>query len=114
MRILLVEDQDILRRVLARSLRVRGRVDEADRLYPALDALGRRLYDVVIADEVLPDGSGRDLLTRVSQTQTRCRRVLMSGVDVPKEREPTPSYERFFRKPDELVALIHWLDAIRS
>lgn len=113
MRILLVEDQEVLRRALARSLRLRGEVDEADRLHSALSKVARAIYDVVITDDELPDGSGRVLLERVRRLHSRCRRVLMSATNVLTDREPFPAYEHFFLKPDELVLLISWLDRVR-
>lgn len=113
MRILLVEDQDVLRRALSRSLRLRGQVDEADRLHIGLNLAARTIYDVVVTDDELPDGSGRVLLERVKQLHARCHRILMSATNVLAERETSPAYERFFRKPDELMQMIGWLDRIR-
>lgn len=114
MRILLVEDHEVLRRALARSLRIRGHVDEVDCLRAAMDHLRDDApYDVIITDDRLPDGSGRVLLEQARQVRSACRRVLMSSEDALCEHESSPPYDRFFRKPHELVTLIYWIDHLR-
>lgn len=80
-RLLLVEDDTYLRRVLGRALVARGySVIEADGFESALT----RLVDLprlpfAVVDLRLPDGSGLDLLPALRRHNPRSRVVLMSG-----------------------------------
>jgi len=65
-RILLVEDREPLRRMLARALGEAGhRVVEAEDVAPARAALAGREVDLVLTDLKLPGGSGLDVLAAV-------------------------------------------------
>lgn len=110
---LLVENDTVVRRLLARSLRARVDVDEASDLAEALQKLGVVVYDLIIVNDRLPDGSGRALLTFVRDVDARCRRVLTSTY-FPVSLDGDIAYERFFVVPSQLAALILWVDRIRS
>lgn len=63
MNILLVDDEDVQRTLLAEQLRKqRHTVDEASRVDEALQKYQNRTYDVVLTDYRMPDGTGLDLL----------------------------------------------------
>jgi diguanylate cyclase (GGDEF)-like protein len=65
-RILLVEDDDIARAGLARSLRALGHVvAEASDAAQALEWMGSWPPDMVLLDRFLPDGDGLALLSRI-------------------------------------------------
>jgi len=56
-RLLIVDDEPNLRRVLSSDLRLDGHmIDEADGVTAALSLLTERDYDVVITDQKMPDG----------------------------------------------------------
>jgi DNA-binding response OmpR family regulator len=65
MRVLLLEDDGVLRHVLARRLRKEGfAVDEASRLVEAAEALRLHEYDCLVFDRLVPDGDALDLVAR--------------------------------------------------
>jgi hypothetical protein len=64
----------------------------------------------VIADEHLPDGSGRELLAWLRARGDACKRVLISGSGVTPQ-DSDASYELFFGKPEAVRELVHWLIA---
>lgn len=110
MRGLLVVDEVVLRRVLARALRVRMAIDEASRLAEARELLRVNPYDVLLTEDRLPDGGGCALLA--SDQAQRCRRALISVVG-PGELEDDV-YERSFVMPADLTALVLWIDGMRA
>jgi DNA-binding NtrC family response regulator len=61
-RILLLEDDTVVRMIAEDALRAAGyQVDVAERRATAQRLIETRLYDLVIADVVLEDGSGLDV-----------------------------------------------------
>lgn len=63
MRVLIVEDDDILRGAVETGLTMNGfTVDSVETLEDARAAVGAWPYDAVVLDVALPDGSGFDLL----------------------------------------------------
>lgn len=81
MRVLLVEDDSVLRGVLQRVLEAEGHdVVAADTVHAGLTAAGRTRFDVALCDEGLPDGSGRTLLARLCSVHGEdVRPLLMTG-----------------------------------
>lgn len=66
-RLLLVEDDEASRNVLARLLRLGGwEVVTAARLDAALEAAGAGPFDLLVSDLDLPDGSGLELARRIA------------------------------------------------
>jgi CheY-like chemotaxis protein len=109
MRVLVVDDDIIIRHYLQRTLRRHAEVCEAAGVGDALRYLRSTSFDIVVADEHMPDGSGRMLLARARSMQTACRCVLISGDDI--ELDENGSYERFFPKLGGLPVLVAWLRA---
>ncbi len=66
-RILHVESDADVCRVVSRMLENAAWVSSAGTLRAAYEALSKEPYDLVILDAFLPDGPGRDLLTHLSQ-----------------------------------------------
>jgi len=109
MRVLLVDDDTILRRSLCRRLALRGlAVDDAGGVKEALALLDANAYDAIVSDENMPDGVGQTLLARAAEKQPRCRRALMSGLGEP-EGVSNGCWERFFAKPEGISDLFSWL-----
>ena len=80
---------------------------------PALEALARVHYDVVVTDEQMLDGFGHALLARSpSKRYPRCRRALRSGRDAPAIAQP--AWERFFAKPYDMSMLLRWLSDLAA
>ncbi|HWP03352.1 MAG TPA: ATP-binding protein [Gemmatimonadaceae bacterium] len=78
--ILLVEDEEQLRNVLARVLRGRGyTVLEADNGRSALELLSSTKVDLLLTDVVLPQVSGRSLAEEAQRRHPDLRVLFMSG-----------------------------------
>lgn len=112
MRVLVVDDDIIIRHYFVRSLRRHVDVEEASGVMPALAKIHALPFDIVITDEHMPDGSGRTLLAQVRMLQAHCRRILMSGNDV--HLEASDVHERFFAKAGGLTQLVAWVCAVAS
>src|SRR5881394_2265514 len=79
LRLLLVEDHDDTRKVLARLLNRRGyKVEAARNAQEARSLSSERTFDLIISDIALPDASGCDLLKELG-TKHKLRGIAMSG-----------------------------------
>lgn len=106
-RLLLVDDDDFLRKLIARQLRMRGaEVDEAARARAALDRLEARAYDILVADVQMPGRSGLWLLERVRERWPDLPVILISArTAAPRSTDRAHSPDAFLRKPFEIDAL---------
>lgn len=90
-RVLVVEDEDMIRQLLHKALtRIGAAVDQALNFTQAIQLLKQNSweYDLVICDLGLPDGRGSDLLAQVRLNSSRTRLMLISGyLDEPDIRE---------------------------
>lgn len=87
MRILLVEDDARLRRVLAQGLReVAHAVDEAQSIAEALGLVHIESHEVLIVDVNLPDGSGFDLTRRLRAEGVRTPILHLTARDSVEDR----------------------------
>jgi len=78
--VLLVDDEDALRRALGRRLRADGHtVLEAPRALDALELLGRHCVEVMISDIMMPDMDGVELLRRAREHKPDLSVLLMTG-----------------------------------
>jgi signal transduction histidine kinase/CheY-like chemotaxis protein len=79
-RILLVEDEDIVQRVLAKQIVALGHeVKCVDRASDALDLLEVEAFDVLLSDVGLPGIDGGSLAATVRELHPQMRVILMSG-----------------------------------
>lgn len=79
-RVLIVDDERSIRLPLSRFLQAAGyEVGEAEDLPQAEALLAQQTYDVVLADVVLPQGSGLGLLPRLRTHAPATRVILMTG-----------------------------------
>ena len=77
-RVLLIEDQDIVNRMLCDALRHQGhQADCVKTKAEAERALASTSYTLIIANVVLPDGSGRDV-ARIAEDKG-AKTLLMTG-----------------------------------
>jgi DNA-binding NtrC family response regulator len=78
--LLFVEDDPLIRRSLASSLRAAGhRVREADGVQAARPLLGTDTYDVAIVDYRLPDGTGFDVMAALEERQAGIPVVMLTA-----------------------------------
>ncbi len=110
LRVLIVDDEEAVRRPMARFLARRGaHVDEAGDGEEALAHLGTEPADVILADLRMPRMGGIELYSRLEdrQPELAARVVFLSG-DISQLAEPgnTPvARERVLVKPVELAEL---------
>lgn len=107
-RVLLVDDERMLRRVLARALARAGfEVVEVDNGFAALELLRRERFDLVVSDVQMPVMDGLALLQALSVAESAVPVVLISGsLEVPgKEEAIRLGAFDFLRKPFDLTEL---------
>jgi CheY-like chemotaxis protein len=86
MRILLVEDHQDTRQVLARLLRHWGfDVFVAENLQSGLDQLERQPIEAIVSDIGLPDGTGYALISEVRRRGKDVLAIAVSGYGFPPE-----------------------------
>lgn len=84
-RILLVEDDEVLRDLIGRNLEVRGHeVCEAEDAQSALAQLRTAVFDLIVLDICLPDQTGWDVL------RTALREGRVEPLDVAGEEQKLP------------------------
>ena len=92
--ILLVEDDADVRFIMQHVLvGVGHRVDGAQNVREALRSLQHNVYDLVVTDGVLPDGTGLDVADEVAQKGTRT--IIVTGYGSSSEApviQPGPMY----------------------
>ena len=104
LRILVVDDEPMVRLVTTKLLRLRGHtVDDADGGAAALDALDALQYDLVITDLSMPGMSGRELAREVRQRFPALPVVLLTG-DTDAQAEGS-DVSAVVKKPFQLDAL---------
>ncbi|PTX90860.1 response regulator [Opitutus sp. ER46] len=79
-RILIIDDDDLLRDVLARTLAISGHiVDQADNGQAGLDRFRAAPADVVITDIVMPVQEGVETILQLRREQPKVPIIAMSG-----------------------------------
>jgi DNA-binding response OmpR family regulator len=108
--ILLVEDDDSVRRAFERGFRIAGyRVDVATTIQEGLEKLNG--HQIALLDLQLPDGHGTELLLKIRREGRPTRVAIYSGL---AEAEAIVQAcgelpDAFFRKPVELSQLLEWI-----
>ncbi|MCA1664725.1 MAG: sigma-54 dependent transcriptional regulator, partial [Myxococcales bacterium] len=117
-RVLVVDDERLIRSSLERALESAGhQAEAADSIAAAGAALGRTRFDLVIADLKLPDGSGLDLVRRIAAESPETKVVVITAhgtVDVAVDAMKLGAFD-FVNKPfelDELLTTAH--NALRA
>jgi PAS domain S-box-containing protein len=107
-RVLLVEDAAGVREWLGEALSMLGyRVTSASTMRAAMDRLEEGVFDVILSDVLLPDGSGVDIARRAAALKPSPALVLVSGYsrDDVLRREVMEGNVRFLQKPFGIDAL---------
>ncbi len=114
MRILIVEDEVTLNRTLAEGLKEFGyQSDISESLKDAQYYLDIRNYDLILADWMLPDGSGLELVTQVKQENPKTIVIVLSARD-DKESEIEAlqaGADDYIRKPFDFDVLVARIEA---
>ncbi len=107
-RILVVDDDGQVRRIIAVRLQLEGHVVvQADEGRDALDKLDASRFDVVIADINMPRMDGRDLLLIMAARHPTLPIILITGEVARLEDEPALQLAfAIFTKPFEPTLLI--------
>jgi len=79
-RILIVDDDENIRKVLATILEEEGYdVETVDTARKAIEKTKKRFYNVALIDIRLPDMEGIELLTKMKDTVPRIRKIIITG-----------------------------------
>ena len=105
--ILIVEDEETLRRVIARNLTARGiRVREVETAEAALAALRAERPDLLLLDINLPDRTGWDVLRETRRLGLDVPTIVVSAVRVGASRLDEFQPLAYLPKPFPLEALL--------
>jgi DNA-binding response OmpR family regulator len=105
--ILVVEDEDVFRRILVRNLERRGHVvRQATTAADALAAVAEGRPDLLLLDISLPDRSGWDVLRALREEGLELPTVIVSAVRVTPDRLAMFSPVAYLPKPFPLEALL--------
>lgn len=107
-RILILDDEPIILNLLSLLLRYEGaEIDAVNSCTAAQQLLTTRVYDAVVADIRLPDGSGTELLAQGYANAPAQRWVMITAYDDPATRARCKELgcSAFFSKPFHLGAV---------
>lgn len=104
LRVLVVDDDDGVRDLLATTLRLRGLDVHAVRAASDVDHL-HEPFDVALVDLTLGDVSGLDVVATLRARALATRVIAMSGLPQLPETEPEHAPDRWLRKPFDATQL---------
>ncbi len=113
-KILVVDDDVSIRLMVATLLRREGfEVEDVGSGNAALDSMNEKQYDAVVLDLMMRDGTGYDVLGRLStqRPDVKCVVVISASTPVNIEKAGVANVEAKLRKPFEIREL---LDAVRK
>jgi DNA-binding response OmpR family regulator len=106
-RVLVVDDEAALRRVIARNLTSRGvQVFEASTAGEALQTVATDAPDLLLLDINLPDRTGWDVLRALSQRNVDVPTIVVSAVRVSQNRLDEFKPLAYLPKPFPIEALL--------
>ena len=113
--ILLVEDDDLLREIIAESLRISGpgrTVHAVSDGSEAMERLGRQRFDLIITDLCLPEVDGLAVLSFLSERRITTPSIVITGQDTAGLGALVRGLGArvFFHKPLELDVLLVTVD----
>lgn len=106
-KILVVDDEEDLRRIIARMLAAQGEILEAADAAEAIRLLKANPPDLMLLDVTLPDGSGLDVLRAARERQPALPVLMLTGqLDIATARDALEHGARaYMTKPFEPDAL---------
>ncbi|HEU4576787.1 MAG TPA: PAS domain S-box protein [Polyangiaceae bacterium] len=114
-RVLVIDDESVVRALLRRSLERRGyTVEEATGGKAGLEAIAGQPADLIVLDMTMPEVDGAEVVRRVRARGLDVPILLISGnVDPALERRLEPgSFQAFLRKPFSIAELIATIDGL--
>lgn len=111
--VLVVDDDDSIRELVVTLLRREGfAVDDVRSGHDAISALEEKQYDAVVLDLMMRDGTGHDVLQRVSVQRPNVKCVVVISATSPANIDAldSPNIEAKLRKPfsiHDLLAAVH-------
>ena len=117
-RVLLIEDENLIRSSLARALRQDGVViSEAQNLQEALEKLGDQGCDLAIVDLFLEDGMhGLRLIPEIYRRSPGARVIVLTAFGTSELREDArrAGVDRFYEKPFEVTDIRNAVNELLS
>ena len=117
-RVLLIEDENLIRSSLARALRQDGVViSEAQNLQEALEKLGDQGCDLAIVDLFLEDGMhGLRLIPEIYRRSPGARIIVLTAFGTPEVKEDArrAGVDRFYEKPFEVTDIRNAVNELLS
>jgi two-component system OmpR family response regulator len=114
MRILIVEDEVTLNKTISEGLQEFGyQTDTSENFKDAEYFVGIRNYDLVLADWMLPDGDGVDLISVIKQKTSKTAVIILSAKD-DKESEIKAlkaGADDYIKKPFDFDVLVARIEA---
>jgi two-component system, cell cycle sensor histidine kinase and response regulator CckA len=115
-RVLVIDDEQLVRTQLRRSLELRGyEVDEACNGLSGLARHAEWPADVLVVDMTMPDIDGAEVVRRVRASGSRVAIVLSSGyqAQAAADRLDSRAYQVFLPKPYGMNELVHAIEKAR-
>jgi two-component system cell cycle sensor histidine kinase/response regulator CckA len=115
-RVLVIDDEQLVRAQLRRSLELRGyQVDEAADGLSGVEAHRKQPADVLVIDMTMPDIDGAEVVKRIRASGSRAAIVLSSGYQAQTavDRLEPGSYQFFLAKPYSVSELVTALEQAR-
>lgn len=107
--ILVVDDDDSIRELVATLLLREGfAVDDVKSGHQAINALDEKHYDVLVLDLMMRDGTGHDVLQKVSVQRPNVKCVVVISATSPAyiDALDSPNIEAKLRKPFSIHDLL--------
>jgi putative two-component system response regulator len=116
-RILIVDDEDAVRRTLARYLAQHTgvEIDEAENGHRALELLGKNDYFMVVTDISMPELGGLELLSEVRRSHPHTDVAVITGhqeIDYAIQALKNGAFD-YFRKPFRFEEVLSTVDRVR-
>lgn len=106
-KILIVDDSVVILKVIGRFLAERGfSVCMSDSIEKALNLCGKKIFDLVVADSHLREGSGIELINKIRELQPKIKTILASGnFDFDNGILKKQKIDAFLQKPFDVTEL---------
>jgi DNA-binding NarL/FixJ family response regulator len=112
---LIVEDDDRVARILARTLERYGPAELATTCKDARTALDKKVFDAIVVDVTLPDGSGMEILGVARARDPDVAALVVSGrVDATRLAEAHALSAPFLLKPIDRAQLTRFAERARE